>query len=230
MPEMDGITATREICQIIPLEVRPRIVAMTANAMKGDRERCLDAGMSDYVSKPIRIEELTRALKDCEVKILAQGLKLPPPLSLSHLNDEDPVTLPCELTFAEFKPDVESICEDVLNVTLNQFGEEAADILPQLIQVYLEDAPLLLKVVVEANQNKDLNQLSYGAHTLKSSSAALGAMSLATLCETLETFGNSGAIAGNEAQVNGLVDQLEREYLRVVEVLENKLHKIQLVH
>jgi CheY-like chemotaxis protein len=62
MPEMDGLTATRQIVQKWPREKRPWIVAMTANAMAGDREACLDAGMDDYVSKPIRPDELQAAL------------------------------------------------------------------------------------------------------------------------------------------------------------------------
>ncbi len=62
MPEMDGLEATREIVDRIPLERRPWIVAMTANAMDGDRERCLEAGMKGYISKPIRVEELVAAV------------------------------------------------------------------------------------------------------------------------------------------------------------------------
>ena len=62
MPEMDGLTATRQIVAKVGREKRPWIVAMTANAMAGDREACLAAGMDDYVSKPIRPEELTAAL------------------------------------------------------------------------------------------------------------------------------------------------------------------------
>ena len=62
MPEMDGLEASRRICARWPRGVRPYIVAMTANAMQGDRERCLDAGMDDYVSKPIRVNELVAAL------------------------------------------------------------------------------------------------------------------------------------------------------------------------
>ncbi|RMH17028.1 MAG: response regulator [Acidobacteria bacterium] len=62
MPEMDGLEATRRIVARWPADRRPRIVAMTAYAVQGDRERCLAAGMDDYISKPVRLEELARAL------------------------------------------------------------------------------------------------------------------------------------------------------------------------
>lgn len=66
MPEMDGLTATQKICQQWSPNIRPRIVAMTANAMQSDRQKCLDAGMNDYISKPIRLAELTAALKNTQ--------------------------------------------------------------------------------------------------------------------------------------------------------------------
>jgi len=66
MPEMDGLNATRCICQQWSHSNRPWIIAMTANAMRGDREECLEAGMDDYISKPIRLEELIRALSQCQ--------------------------------------------------------------------------------------------------------------------------------------------------------------------
>jgi CheY-like chemotaxis protein len=65
MPEMDGLEATRRICERWPSGERPRIIAMTANAMQGDREMCLEAGMDDYLAKPIRVEELVAALSQC---------------------------------------------------------------------------------------------------------------------------------------------------------------------
>jgi CheY-like chemotaxis protein len=62
MPEMDGLEATRALTRRLPPDRRPRIVAMTANAMEGDREMCIAAGMDDYVSKPIRPDKLAEAL------------------------------------------------------------------------------------------------------------------------------------------------------------------------
>jgi CheY-like chemotaxis protein len=65
MPEMDGLEATRSLCAQLSVSQRPRIIAMTANAMQGDREMCLEAGMDDYLSKPIRVDELVQALERC---------------------------------------------------------------------------------------------------------------------------------------------------------------------
>jgi CheY-like chemotaxis protein len=62
MPEMDGLEASRRIHAQWPNDQRPRIVAMTANAMQGDREMCLAAGMDDYITKPIRVDQLVEAL------------------------------------------------------------------------------------------------------------------------------------------------------------------------
>ncbi|HBB31066.1 MAG TPA: hybrid sensor histidine kinase/response regulator [Cyanobacteria bacterium UBA8803] len=66
MPEMDGLEASRHICQEWPEPNRPCIIAITANAMEGDREKCLAAGMNDYISKPIRVEAVVEALRHCK--------------------------------------------------------------------------------------------------------------------------------------------------------------------
>jgi CheY-like chemotaxis protein len=63
MPEMDGLDASRQITARWDAAARPRIVAMTANAMQGDRDTCIAAGMDDYLTKPIRVEQLVEALR-----------------------------------------------------------------------------------------------------------------------------------------------------------------------
>ena len=65
MPELDGLDATRAIVGKWPLQQRPKIIAMTANAMLGDREKCINAGMDDYISKPVRFEDLQIAIEKC---------------------------------------------------------------------------------------------------------------------------------------------------------------------
>ena len=68
MPEMDGLEASRRITAKWPAGERPRIVAMMANAMQGDREECLASGMDDYVTKPIRVDALVEALNQVKVR------------------------------------------------------------------------------------------------------------------------------------------------------------------
>jgi signal transduction histidine kinase/DNA-binding response OmpR family regulator len=68
MPELDGLEASRIICQRWPRAHRPRLIAVTANAMQGDREQCLEAGMDAYISKPIRVDELVAALNETPVR------------------------------------------------------------------------------------------------------------------------------------------------------------------
>ena len=67
MPELDGLEAARAICQRWTRSERPHLIAVTANAMQGDREQCLEAGMDDYISKPIRVPELVAALDQTPV-------------------------------------------------------------------------------------------------------------------------------------------------------------------
>ncbi len=151
MPEMDGLAAAQQIGQRWPTQ-RPRIVAMTANAMQGDRERCLQAGMDDYISKPIRLEELTRVL--------------------------------------QFKPEAKPTPAAVDLSALEEFaatvGGDDPTFMAELVASYLESTDQILLDMVTAHSHSDWPTLQRAAHTLKSSSAAVSAIALSTLCQRLE--------------------------------------------
>jgi CheY-like chemotaxis protein/HPt (histidine-containing phosphotransfer) domain-containing protein len=87
MPELDGLDATRRICEQWPEDTRPHIIAMTANALPEDREACFAAGMNDYVAKPIRAEELVAALKRARPRGNANGGLELDPAALGSLRD-----------------------------------------------------------------------------------------------------------------------------------------------
>ncbi|HLJ17076.1 MAG TPA: response regulator [Bryobacteraceae bacterium] len=75
MPEMDGLEAAHRLCERYPPASRPRLIAMTANAMNGDKEACLAAGMDDYVSKPVQMPLLQAALEKCVCEVVASDLR-----------------------------------------------------------------------------------------------------------------------------------------------------------
>ncbi len=87
MPELDGLAAARRICAEIPPERKPRLIAMTANALEGDREACIAAGMDDYISKPVRADVLQNALQR---SFNQRGAQSPPngPLPTERSNNE----------------------------------------------------------------------------------------------------------------------------------------------
>ncbi|MBW4665068.1 MAG: response regulator [Chroococcus sp. CMT-3BRIN-NPC107] len=178
MPKMDGLEATRQIVASNP--IRPRIIAMTANAMQGDREECLNAGMDDYLSKPIRLKTLATALNQCKKSNLLTAL--PNPIDINVMQ--------------EFKTMV---------------GENAESVLVEIIHCYLEDAPKHLENIASAISQNNKSELRRAAHTLKSSSATLGATNLAVICQELETLSRT---SHTEDGAHKLA-QLQAEYEQV---------------
>ncbi|MGB5961435.1 MAG: response regulator [Coleofasciculaceae cyanobacterium] len=205
MPEMDGLIATSRICQEWSVLERPRIIAMTANAMQGDREMCLEAGMDDYISKPIRVEELTRALSKCQ----------PVP--------ESPQ--PAVLDFEVFQLLREMVNHD--------------QVLAKVIESYLEDSPTLIRAMQLGlaspngiSSQERMIELQRAAHSLKSSSATLGAIALSQLCKELEALScqiiNSKDRAST-VEIPSLVLQIETEYEKVKQAVLAQLQQLHLL-
>jgi two-component system sensor histidine kinase/response regulator len=214
MPEMDGIEATRRIRdrQSAVRDHEVPIVALTAEAMAGDRETCLAAGMDDYLSKPIRPDELSAVLTRWTDRVrppVADTSGAAPPTarratSRDPLRDssitEKPVSVP-EPVFDE----------DVLVNLLGGDREAAAEI----AQTFLKDAPRQLAALREALVAGDAPLTRRKAHTLKGASANVGAEALRAAACRAET----AAANGDLAMIDSLLPELETQLARLLEML-----------
>jgi signal transduction histidine kinase/DNA-binding response OmpR family regulator len=187
MPEMDGFAAAREIRRrrlTIP------IVALTANALSGDRERCLEAGMDDYLSKPIVETELMRVLQ-------AYIVAAPPGATID--NGPPPLN---EETLAN----------------LRELSGGDDDFIRELALLYLGDAPERLADIRGAVMRGDAHAMSESAHALKSGSGNVGAMPVHALCQKIEMLGRGGTTQGADALLRELEREYARVERRLREV------------
>jgi CheY-like chemotaxis protein/HPt (histidine-containing phosphotransfer) domain-containing protein len=180
MPELDGLDASRQICERWPPETRPRIIAMTANAMREDREACFAAGMDDYLAKPIRADELAEALRRAK-----------------PFRRKDDV-IPNE-------PDISFDAAALEN--LRELGGD--DFLAEVIDTFLMDAPPFLATLRRSLDEKDASELRRAAHTLKSNGSTLGAEGFSDLCRELEQRAKSGRFEGASELVDRIEQEYE---------------------
>ena len=181
MPEMDGLEASRAICRRWPESRRPRIIAMTAEAMEGDRETCIAAGMDDYIAKPVDLALLRRALDAC--RPLATRRPVAEAASVPSANSE-------------------SLDRSVLHELREQLGD--AESVHKVVTTFLHSTPGLLAALREAAGKGDATEVRRAAHALKSSSAMLGARALSRACEELERLSRLGNVADAPARVAAL--------------------------
>jgi PAS domain S-box-containing protein len=193
MPELDGLDASRRICERWPAETRPRIIAMTANAMPEDREACLAAGMDDYVAKPIRPEELAKALGRVQPR---------------HGNGD-----------AGTSSDAGSgaVLDASALDSLRELGGD--DFVAEVLDTFLTEAPGLVATLRTALDANDADELRRAAHSLKSNGATFGANTFAELCRELEQRAKSGELDGAAE----LIDRIEREYEALARTLAGHL-------
>ncbi|HVT33201.1 MAG TPA: ATP-binding protein [Rhodanobacteraceae bacterium] len=218
MPVMDGYAATREWRERERADAGGThlpIVAMTANAMAGDRERCLAAGMDDYISKPLDraalVQLLRRWLKPAS-GARAQPQHEPEEPASHESAPQEPassVSVPHPAAFsarAAAEPRMTALDTAIIGDLLDTMGGEFGD----LVRVYLEDAPQRVRALASAAEAGDAAAQIAPAHTLKSSSANIGATALSELARGIEHAARAG-IATSPAEITvGIASEYER--------------------
>jgi CheY-like chemotaxis protein len=201
MPEMDGYAATAAIRERYP--ERPIwIIAMTANAMQGDQERCLAAGMDDYVSKPVQLETLRDVLGRRAGSSTREDDAAQPLDALPHDGD---AAGPADAI------DADRIRELGLLEPLP--GE------PGISELFRTDGSALIRTIQDGLDCADLDQVRRAAHTLKGSSANLGASALAEAARVIERAGADGDLTPAPAALESARVQFER-VVRALTALE----------
>ena len=204
MPEMDGYEAARRLRQDRQLSGDVRIVALTAAAMTGDRDRCLAAGMDDYLTKPLRLEDLRLTL-------------------VRHLVTNRPVSSSAPVGTANAAAGKEANTAAHLDrsALAEIIGDDAVHghkLLVELLRLYLRESPEQLARMASQCRAKQFEALRETAHSLKGSSATIGAGRLAQLCRRLEIVAREGDLAGSRALVEGIA----QEFATVAVLLEKE--------
>ncbi len=206
MPVMDGFEATGELRLREQSEGAPQmpVVALTANALQGDRERCLAAGMDDYLSKPFTATELAAILERWlpERAESGKGVSALPPAPVSDSSDS---ALQGDSGTGDPPLDA-SVVEGIRAMDADGSG----GFLRQLIDKYLANSSADLGHLAANVRSGDAEGLGKTAHRLKSASANLGAMMLASICKELETAGRSGQLDGAERLLAAIGSEYER--------------------
>jgi len=209
MPVMDGLEATRLIRQREKLEGKPKvtIVAITAHVTDEDRNRCLDAGMDDYLGKPFRMQDLSHMMEKWRIKNstlnLAAGTQgLHSGLGSSEKGAEDYLDR-----------------NSLDNIRL--LSPNGPRMLSAIIGIYLNDSPGLLDRLDETFRAADTDAVAKAAHALKSTSAGLGATALASMCKQVEELARANSIDG----AGMLISRIRPEYEKVKEALEREVQR-----
>jgi CheY-like chemotaxis protein len=205
MPEMDGVEATAAIRRRQANgDAHIPIIAMTAHAMPGDRERCLVAGTDDYVSKPVKSEDLLAIVRKRVQSSRNPAAPLHPALATPHPSPTAPGQAPPSALDAEAFAALKELYNDADSLALLQIFAQ-----------FIQDTSVRIDTLRATAAADDALGLARAAHGLKSSSASLGALRMAALCQDIEQLGQ----AGTGVAALALVAQLASEFLRVQQAL-----------
>jgi PAS domain S-box-containing protein len=200
MPEMDGYEATQRIRARGEAGPQPYIIAVTAHAMHGDSDKCLAAGMNDYVTKPVFLETLAAAL--------SRGLEMKTASFPNRMNSSGS---------GDRVPKSESaLCQETLQ-SLKELGTELGEsFFPQLLETFKHNAEEHLAALRSASADRDIGRLHAAAHAMRETSLAIGAQGMADICQQLENLETTESLPGTPEEFA----QLDREFDRVKSEIE----------
>jgi CheY-like chemotaxis protein/HPt (histidine-containing phosphotransfer) domain-containing protein len=200
MPEMDGFAATAEIRRRQTGQWRIPIIAMTAKAILGDRERCLAAGMDDYISKPVRVEQVRDAL--------ARWTSNPPSTPVNVAPSPANCSAPAENPTAALDP---AVTERLRNLA----SDTDSSLLDEIYSAFLTTSVDYLSALRQATRSDDASALRNAAHAFKGASANIGARVVTDLCAQLEALGRAESVTGADELVARLECAFDKAKLEI---------------
>ncbi len=195
MPEMDGFEATAQIRRMTGSRKNTTIVAMTANALQGDKEKCFAAGMDDYLSKPIKQAELAAVIDRWPAITHAPDYKLSKATGTENLLDESVLLELHELA-----------------------NEDDPDFVEQLLTIFVRETPNRIAQIRRAAETHTPKKVSEIAHLLKGTCIQLGLIGMVNLCLRLEDLTGPHALEGKE----NIITELGQTFFETKELLESK--------
>ncbi len=220
MPEMDGLTATGLIRTHERQSDQPRhttIVALTANALEGDRDRCLAAGMDDYLAKPFTLAKL-RELLQRWLPTKPSTTPAPPP---SEVAEAVPPQAPARSHEPALAPNLEHLAPGAWDAIRARQRPGQPDFLHKALSLYVPHADTQLRKLEKAIADSNIQAVTLIAHTMKSSTAQLGAQRLAGMYADLEAASHAGK-AGDFQQ---LFERLTPEHRTVCALMQEELNR-----
>ena len=195
MPEVDGYEATARIRAMEGTKKHTTIIAMTAHALQGDREKCLDAGMDDYIAKPVRQDDLAAAIDRWSLARETNNGHCEKPTNDTLLLDE-------------------SVLEGVSDLA----DDDNPDLLEQLLGMFVHETPRRTELIRQAMGMGDPYRVCEIAHMIKGTCSQLGLVAMVSLCQQLEDRAQSHGLG----DCNAIIVNLEQTYRDTAEVLKSR--------
>lgn len=233
MPRLDGLETATRICQMP--EPRPVLIALTANSHLEDQDRCLQAGMDDFLSKPIRMVDLGRMIDRYAERCLHRSTppageastfkgsaqSVPSPIPPAHPTQAPTAQAPTvQAPTAQAPIDFQNLRQ------LKQELEEEDDFLSEMLQSYWRTSTKLIQQIQYAAQEADQVALEFALHGLKSISASIGAYPLVGLAEAVEQCSHAGTIEAESIQRS--IQDLVQFHQTTCQAIQQELNRLSL--